>query len=268
VYQTVIDQFADSAAAKARAMRDNPLGFFIACMMAGAYIGRAIILIFSLGPLAEPAARPLVMGVSFGIALTLIVFAGAELFTGHTMVMTLGLLTGRTGLADLGKSWALTWTGNLIGSEIAAWIFWLGGGGQILKDGASFIFDAAAGKMHAAPLTLFARGILCNWLVCLGLWMAGRSKDDTAKLIVLFWALFAFIASGYEHSVANMTVFALSLIGNHPDTVSLAGAAYNLFWVTLGNIVAGAIFMGLGYVLANGRRVVAAAPAAVAQAAE
>jgi len=268
VYQTAIDQFADTASAKARAMRDNPLGFFIACMMAGAYIGLAIILIFSLGQLADPAARPLVMGVSFGIALTLIVFAGAELFTGHTMVMTLGLLTGRTSLGDLGKSWVMTWTGNLVGSAIVTYIFYLGGGGQILKDGATFIYDAANGKMHATPLALLARGILCNWLVCLGIWMAGRCKDDAAKLIVLFWVLFAFIASGYEHSVANMTVFSLALLGGHPETISLGGAIYNLFWVTLGNIVAGAVFMGAGYMLANGRKAVAAAPAAIAQAAE
>lgn len=268
MYQTAIDQFADTAGAKARAMRDNPLGFFIACMMAGAYIGLAIILIFSLGQLADPAARPLVMGVSFGIALTLIVFAGAELFTGHTMVMTLGLLTGRTSFGDLGKSWVMTWTGNLVGSAVVAYLFYLGGGGQILKDGATFIYEAANGKMHATPLALLARGILCNWLVCLGIWMAGRCKEDAAKLIVLFWVLFAFIASGYEHSVANMTVFSLALLGGHPDTISLGGAVYNLFWVTLGNIVAGAVFMGAGYMLANGRKAVAAAPAAMAQAAE
>jgi len=86
MYQTTFNQFAETAAAKAHAMRDNPLGFLIASIMAGAYIGVAIILVFSLGQMADPSMRPLVMGVSFGLALLLVVFAGAELFTGHTMI--------------------------------------------------------------------------------------------------------------------------------------------------------------------------------------
>lgn len=253
MYQPVIDQFAAAAATKARTMRDNPAGFLISAMMAGAYIGISIILIFTLGQLVDPSVRALVMGASFGIALTLVVFAGSELFTGHTMIMSFGLLSGRSSATDLAKSWAMTWFGNLLGSILVAWLFYLGGGGAILKDGADFIFSVAAAKISAPPLALLARGILCNWLVCLGLWMAQRTNDDTAKAIMLFWCLFAFIASGYEHSVANMTLFALALLGNHPDTVSLGGAAYNLFFVTIGNIIAGALFMGVGYVLASGR---------------
>jgi len=253
MYQTVIDQFAETAASKARAIRDNPLGFFIASAMAGAYVGIGIILIFSLGQLVDPSIRPLVMGASFGIALTLVVFAGSELFTGHTMIMTLGVLKGTAKPSDLGRSWGMTWTGNLAGSVLIAAIFVLGGGGQIMKEGADFIYTAASAKMSAAPLALLARGILCNWLVCLALWSSARAKDDTTKCIIIFWCLFAFIASGYEHSVANMTVFALALLGNHPETVTLAGAAYNLFWVTLGNIISGVVFVAGGYFLANGR---------------
>jgi nitrite transporter NirC len=263
MYQNVIDQFAETASAKVSAMRDNPLGFLVASAMAGAYVGIAIILIFSLGQLAEPASRPLVMGVSFGIALTLIVFAGAELFTGHTMIMTLGLLQGKASPSSLGRSWAMTWTGNLIGSVLIAAIFVAGGGGQVLKAGADLIYSAAGAKMSATPLSLLARGILCNWLVCLALWSSARAKDDITKCILIFWCLFAFIASGYEHSVANMTVFALALFGNHPDTVTLAGAAYNLFWVSLGNIIAGVVFVAGGYWLANGRPARALMPATV-----
>ncbi len=253
MYQSVIDQFADTAAAKARAIRDNPVGFFIASMMAGAYVGIGIILIFSLGQLAEPAARPLIMGVSFGIALSLVVFAGAELFTGHTMLMTLGLFRKKVSGLDLSRSWIMTWIGNLAGSVLVAWLFFTGGGGQVLKDGADLIFNVAAAKMNGEPLALLVRGILCNWLVCLALWTSARAKDDAAKLLLIFWCLFAFIASGYEHSIANMTVFAIALFGNHPETVSIAGAAHNLLWVTLGNTIAGALFMAAGYWQANGQ---------------
>ena len=67
------------------------------------------------------------------------------------------------------------------------------------------------------------------------------------RSIGIFWCLLAFIASGYEHSIANMTIFAVALLGNHPETVSLGGMAHNLLWVTLGNAVAGSMFMAAGY---------------------
>ncbi len=110
--------------------------------------------------------------------------------------------------------------------------------------------------MNAPAIELLARGILCNWLVCLALWMSGRTKNDAAKCIVIFWCLFAFISSGFEHSIANMTVFAVALLGNHPETVNLLGAFYNLFWVTIGNTISGGIFMALGYWLYAGRNTV------------
>jgi nitrite transporter NirC len=107
--------------------------------------------------------------------------------------------------------------------------------------------------MHAAPIALLARGILCNWLVCLALWMSARTKSDGAKCLLIFWCLFAFIASGFEHSVANMTLFAIALFGQHPDTVSIGGMFYNLLWVTIGNIFAGTIFMAAAYWVASGK---------------
>jgi len=268
MYQDTIELFAATAARKVKAMGDNPLGFLIGCAMAGAYVGIGIIAIFSIGQGLEAGIRPLAMGLTFAIALTLVVFAGAELFTGHTMFMTIGLLRGTVSAGGLAKSWALTWTGNLIGAVSLALLFWLGGGGQILKAGADLIFSAAAAKMNGDALSLFARGILCNWLVCLALWMAARTKSDGAKLVLIFWCLFAFIASGFEHSVANMTVFAIALLGNHPDTISLGGMFHNLLWVSLGNIVSGALFMGAAYVLANGRPAPALVEGAVAVPAE
>ncbi|MDP2760615.1 MAG: formate/nitrite transporter family protein, partial [Sideroxyarcus sp.] len=83
-------------------------------------------------------------------------------------------------------------------------------------------------------------------------WMASRTSSDAAKLVVIFWCLFAFIASGYEHSVANMTIFSIALLGEHPDTVSLAGMGHNLLWVTLGNTISGALFMATAYWFASG----------------
>jgi nitrite transporter NirC len=268
MYQDTLDFFAASAAKKAQAISTNPLGFFLACMMAGAYIGLGILAIFSIGQGVEAAYRPLVMGLTFALALLLVVFAGAELFTGHTMVMAVGLLRGTVGIGGVAKSWAMTWFGNLVGAAGLAALFWLGGGGAILKQGADLAFTAAAAKMHAAPLALLARGILCNWLVCLAIWMSARTKSDTAKCILIFWCLFAFIASGFEHSVANMTLFSLTLFTTHPDTITVGGMFYNLLWVSLGNIIAGALFVAAGYGIASGRAAEDARIAPIAVAAE
>lgn len=95
MYLDTLDHFAGVAEKKAAVIRNHPLPFFVSAMMAGAYVGLGIILIFSVGATLDPAWRRLVMGASFGIALTLVIFAGSELFTGHTTFMTLGRLRRR-----------------------------------------------------------------------------------------------------------------------------------------------------------------------------
>jgi nitrite transporter NirC len=247
MYLETVDHFAEVAARRSDFLRRSPLGFAISAMMAGAYVGLGIILIFSVGSDADPAYRPLIMGASFGIALTLVVFAGSDLFTGHTMFMPLGLLRRRIGWGELASAWLASWLGNLVGAGLLALLFVAGGGGAVLHSRSGLLLTVAAAKMGAPAGALVARAILCNWLVCLALWMAARMSSDSAKCIAIFWCLFAFIASGYEHSVANMTLLAIALLGDHPAAVSLAGMAYNLFWVTIGNIIAGAGLMGLAY---------------------
>ena len=251
MFTKTLDDFAAIAAAKAAYSREKPLAFFVSSMLAGAYVGIGIILIFTLGQQIEPALRSLVMGSCFGIALTLVVFAGSDLFTGHTMFMTIGFARGTVDGAGLIRAWILCWIGNLAGSVLLALVFWLGGGGQILKEGADLIFAASAAKMGASATALIARGALCNWLVCLALWTSQRATSDAAKCILIWWCLFAFIAAGFEHSIANMTVFSIALLGNHPASVSLAGMAYNLLWVTIGNVIGGAVFVAGGYLAAS-----------------
>ena len=251
-YEQSIDAFAARAAGEVSMLRDNPLGFFVAAMMAGAYVGIGILLIFSVGEFVDPSVRPLVMGASFGIALTLVVFAGSELFTGHTMYMTHGLLSGRTSLGDLGCVWSVGWIANLVGCILLGVLFVVGGS-AILGHDDGLIYKVAAKKMGDAPIALIARGMLCNWLVCLALWTSGRTTNDAAKCVLIFWCLFAFIASGFEHSVANMTIFSVALLSPHPEIITVAGAGYNLLWVTIGNIISGTLFMGLGYWVVSGQ---------------
>lgn len=247
MYFETIEQIAALSVKKAGAASRSVPAFLVAAAMAGAYVGLGIILIFSVGAGVDPAYQRLIMGASFGIALTLVVFAGSELHTGHAMIMPIGWLHDRIGLADLGRVWALGWAGNLLGAVALASIFVAGGGGVLLGDGAPLLQKVAAAKMNAPAGELLARAILCNWLVCLALWMTNRTPSDAAKLGVIFWCLFAFIASGYEHSIANMTLFSIALQAEHGPAVSLAGMAHNLLWVTLGNAIGGSVFVASGY---------------------
>jgi nitrite transporter len=251
MFLETVDQFAAVAAGKVAFLRRSPFGFWISAMMAGAYVGLGIILIFCIGNGVDPSIRPVVMGASFGIALTLVIFAGSDLFTGHTMFMTFGWLRGRTGVFDLLACWLGSWAGNLAGSFLLAVIFVAGGGGLALAGKAPLLLAVAAAKMNAPAVELVARGILCNWLVCLAIWTAARMTNDTAKCIAIFWCLYAFIASGFEHSVANMTLLSIALLAPHPATVTLGGLAWNLGWVTLGNVLSGAGIMALGYYAAS-----------------
>jgi nitrite transporter NirC len=247
MYADTIDAFAKVADRKLAALRRSPAGFFVASMLAGAYVGLGIILIFSIGSQVPPDFQKLVMGATFGIALTLVVIAGAELFTGHTMFMALRAFSGRGTLGDIAASWGMTWAGNLAGSLALVALFAMGGGGGLLGSPDTLVMKVAALKMNASAESLVARAILCNWLVCLALWMSARVDSDIAKCAVIFWCLLAFIASGFEHSVANMTLLGLAMAGHHPESVSLAGFAWNLGWVTLGNVIGGALFVGGAY---------------------
>ena len=251
MYADTLESMIKVAERKLEALRRSPGGFFVASMLAGAYVGMGIILIFTLGNQAPPELQKLIMGATFGIALTLVIIAGAELFTGHTMFMALRGFGGAGTLRDIGASWGMTWVGNLVGAIALVALFAIGGGGGLLSAPDTLVMKVAAAKMNASAESLVARGILCNWLVCLAIWMAARVNSDSAKCIVIFWCLLAFIASGFEHSVANMTLLGLALAGHHPETVSLGGFAWNLGWVTLGNIIGGAVFVAGAYHVAT-----------------
>ncbi|MFC3745639.1 formate/nitrite transporter family protein [Paenibacillus sp. GCM10012306] len=247
-----VENIVEAAVYKRDKMNESLPKYFLAALLAGAYVGIGIILIFSLGaPLAalKSPFQSLIMGASFGIALTLVVFAGSELFTGNNMFFTASTLAGRTSIGDTLKNWVIVFLGNLAGAVVLALLI-QGTGLFKAAPAEHLIFTAAAKKMSLPYAELFFRGILCNWLVCLALWMSSRAKSETAKLVLIWWCLFAFIASGYEHSVANMTLLSLALLlPGHPETISLAGWLHNMIPVTLGNIVGGGVFVGMAYCL-------------------
>src|SRR5919201_4545066 len=132
MYTETIDGFTKLAERKIAALRASPGGFFVASMLAGAYVGIGIILIFCIGQQVPPEFQRLIMGATFGIALTLVVIAGAELFTGHTMFMVLRGFSGKGSVRDIAATWSMTWIGNLVGALALVGLFTLGGGAGIL----------------------------------------------------------------------------------------------------------------------------------------
>ncbi|WP_225769888.1 formate/nitrite transporter family protein [Inquilinus sp. Marseille-Q2685] len=247
MYRDTIAKYAESGAHKAGMVRAHLLSFLIGSALAGAYIGFGDIFMFTVGAHADPSWSHLVMGAVFASALTIVVFAGSELFTGTAMYMPFAVLRGDSGLGDMVRVWTACWVGNLAGAVVLAALLHMAGGGVLLTDGSSEFFAVVAAKIAAPGYELFARGLLCNWLVCLAIWMCGRTENDAAKIALIFWPIAIFVACGFEHSVANMFVFALALLGEHPDTITFGGAVHNLAWVTLGNLAGGGLMVGLGY---------------------
>lgn len=252
-----IDEAASNAAAKV-AQLASPGRYLAAAVQAGAYVGVAVVLLLSVtGPLAaagSPATR-LVQGAVFGIALTLVVFAGGELFTGNVMVMLQGVARRSVRVPDLARVWVVSLVGNVVGSVLLAALVH---GAGTLQMGAvdgrpgpaqALLAGAVRAKESASGPQLFWRAVLCNALVCLGLWMAARTRSDVAKLIVVSWALLAFVASGFEHSVANVTIFSLGILSGEAGVGDLL---WNLAWTVPGNTVGGGLLVALAYVWTSG----------------
>ena len=246
MFKEEFEAAANGAAAKYAFLKKKPGGYFLMSMLAGMYIGFGVLLAFTVGgQLAGAPATKLAMGATFGVALSLVVMAGGELFTGNNMVMAAGVLKKKVTIADAVKLWIFCWLGNAAGGILLACIYHLTG----LGDGAvgAFMASAALGKMTAAPAALLTRGILCNMLVCLAVWCGFRCKSESAKLIMIFWCLLAFITTGFEHSIANMTLLTVSLLRPAGEAVTIGGWLYNLILVTIGNMIGGICLVGVPY---------------------
>jgi nitrite transporter NirC len=253
MYKVDIERMVEMAKKKVGYLRTNPMGYLILSAMAGIYLGFGICLIFSVGApfWAEGSAGfKLVMGVSFGIALTLVIFAGSELFTGNNMVCAFGALAKAITIKHVGLIFFWSFVGNLAGSLGLAWLVAQSGVvGQAPQS--DLLLKVASLKMNLPMWELFIRGILCNWLVCLAVWTAARTTNDAAKIMLIFWCLFAFIGSGFEHSIANQSLLGIALFLPHGPDVSWAGFIWNQVWVVSGNIVGGVVFMGGAYCITS-----------------
>lgn len=244
---------ADAAVHKAGSLRT--LGrFAVSGMLAGAYIGIGVVLMVSTaGPLlaAGDGLAKLVSGLVFGVALTLVVFAGADLVTSAMMTLPQGALMRAVSPGRAAATIAVTFVMNLAGSLLFAGLIVISGVLQSNAPAGQMVAGMLESKAHESPIELVVRGILCNVLVCLAIWMCARVHSDVAKLLLIFAAILAFISSGFEHVVANMTTYGIGLFSGDPNA-TLGLFAGNLLWVGLGNLIGGAVIVGLGYWIIGG----------------
>jgi nitrite transporter NirC len=247
MFNDEITAVSNAAKEKNNLLCKNPVGYILASILGGIYIGLGVLLVFTVGGLltGNSFAR-ILMGCVFGGALSLVVIAGGELFTGNNFVITVGLIKKAVSTGDCIKILAVSYFGNMVGSVILALIFVSCGlaAGSIVE----FISSAAAVKMSIPPLALICRGVLCNILVCLAVWCSFRCKSEAAKLIMIFWCLLALLTTGYEHCVVNMTLLTVSLLSPAAGAaVSLNGWIYNIALSTVGNMIGGIFFVALPY---------------------
>lgn len=234
-------------------LRMRPLEYLVRAMLAGVFIGFAII--FTLKAinglyLNESPVTTLVGGLTFGVALVLIVYGGAELFTGNTMYFTTSTMRGFTSKMDTFKVWTLCFIGNGLGGLAFALLFSQTGIIQELGM-ENWLFAVSETKIHHTTWEIFTRAIFCNWMVCLAIFIPKNMKNELAQIMMMMILVAVFFASGFDLVIANMALFSLALVVPHPEAISFAGAIHNLVPALLGNIIGGALFMGMVYTWLN-----------------
>lgn len=244
---------ADAAVHKADGLR-TPLRFTLSGMLAGAYIGIGVVLmVATAGPLlaGDTGLGKLVAGLVFGVALTLVVFAGGDLATSAMMVLPQGALMRAISPWRAVATLLATLATNLLGALVFAALIVVSGVLHSNAAAGDMLQSMLSAKAHESPAELLVRGILCNLLVCLAIWMCARVHSEAAKILLIFAAILAFISSGFEHVVANMTTYGVGLFGGYADTTWLLFAS-NLWWVGLGNLIGGGLFVGVAYWIIGG----------------
>lgn len=246
--QEAIQRQAQTAALKVREV--SHFGrFTVSGLFGGAFVGVGIVLMVSVaGPLlsaGDPLSK-MVSGLVFGVALTLVVFAGAELVTSLMMTLTQGVASRTVSVGPAAGILVLAFVLNLAGAFIFSAIVVLSGVLHTNIPAAEMISQLLQIRADQTALEQFMRGVLCNVLVCLSIWMGIKIKEIGARIAVIMLAMFAFVSSGFEHVVANMTIYWIGVLQADPNA-SAGLFAENMLWVGLGNLIGGGLFVGLAY---------------------
>ncbi|MGL6195090.1 MAG: formate/nitrite transporter family protein, partial [Thermoguttaceae bacterium] len=205
----------------------------------------------------------LIAGGVFSCGLMMIILAGAELFTGN-MLITIAVFEKRTTYYKMTRNWFVVYFSNFVGAAIIAYLVFMAKTyTQNHNQFGVYALQIAQNKVSLPFTEIFIRGILCNWLVCIAIWMAYSSRSVIGKIAALFFPITAFAALGYEHCVANMFFFTKGMLlksvpeiadivvattGKTLDNMTVQAIVFNnLIPSTLGNIVGATLFVGVTY---------------------
>ena len=224
-------------------------------VLAGAFIGLGSMLfvIVRADPTLGFAASQIGGGLVFSLGLLLVVVAGAELFTGNNL-LAMAWADRRITTAELLRNWLLVCAANFIGAAgLAVLVF--ASGHTAMSDGAvgRTVVRIALAKQQLPAWEAFFRGVLCNVLVCMAVWMAMAGRSVVDKAVAVVFPIMAFVAAGFEHSIANMYLMPLAIMVQQagpvagPTAVTWAGMAGNLAPVIAGNLLGGSVLVGLAY---------------------
>ncbi len=239
------------------------LTVFVLGILAGAYIGFGGLLsttvTFDMASRWGIGFTKILGGAAFSVGLMLVVIAGAELFTGNNLMVSSVMMKEIT-FSTMLKRWGVVFLANFIGSIIIALVFYFSG---LWKTGDGALGAAAVKTAYNKVALGFGealwRGIGCNWLVCLAVWMALAARQIIGKIFAIFFPIMAFVAIGFEHSVANMYFIPTGILlmngagfssvpGVDPNILGWINFLWrNLLPVTIGNIIGGAVFVGMSY---------------------
>lgn len=219
-------------------------------ILAGAYIalGGALSIAIGFGfpeaAAANPGLQRFMSGLVFPVGLMLVVILGADLFTGNNALLMPPLMEKKIGIGRVLTNWTIVWLGNFIGALVVAWLLIALPGTLSGAHYPEAIAGIAAAKTSAGPLAVFLKGIGANWCVCLAVWLALAGRRLGEKLLACEIPVLAFVALGFEHCVANMFFLPLAAMLGADITIGQMLTA-NILPATLGNIVGGALFVGL-----------------------
>jgi formate/nitrite transporter len=232
-------------------------------VVAGAFIALGAVLstVVSTGSALGEGPTRLLAGLAFSLGLILVVVAGAELFTGNNLVV-MSWVSGKVTLAKLLRNWGVVYVGNALGALSVASLAYMANWWSVAANAVGANALAIAATKASLPFGVtFMRGILANALVCLAVWLATAGRSLTDKVLAIVFPISAFVAAGFEHSIANMYFIPMGLLlANQPavvDTAALSaerlagldvgGLITNISAATLGNVVGGAGLVGLVY---------------------
>ncbi len=247
----------ESGEAKAHLRWDKVL---VGSFLAGAYIAFGGLVAISVSSGLDPRTwgtlPTLFMGVAFCLGLVLVVIAGSHLLTGNMMLVPISAMQGRLTVGDVVRNLTLVLLGNVLGALFVAYFLAIetgviGSAGATPGSSAAMTFDRLASiaeskGLHESAWQIFLRGLGCNWLVCLGVWISMAADSVGSKIIGMFFPIMAFVAMGFDHVVANMFFLPAGIFAGVPG-LGWGEVLHNWVFAFLGNLVGAVIFVATSY---------------------